>query len=42
MLFDTEWIVENENTFYKSKQICTYAYDIVLATKSIQTLTFQV
>ena len=31
-------IVENENTLYKSNQICAYAYDIDLATKNIKTL----
>lgn len=30
--------VEKENTLYKPRQICVYAYDIALATKNIQTL----
>jgi hypothetical protein len=37
-LFGPEQIVENENTLYKSKQICAYAYDVVSDTKNIQTL----
>lgn len=34
----SEVIVEKENILYKPRQICVYAYDIVLATKNIQTL----
>jgi len=38
ILFVPDQIVENENTLYKSNQICAYAYDIDLATKNIKTL----